>query len=324
MTSLLGSQHCTREVSISDSVPGDPATSARTIAPIHVMIMSEQLIVSVASESADSSVRRRALVVETSGVTVDYTRGAEADPLHTESLLGNAAVRIRVASVAVHNFLCARGFRFPVIFASPRADNAAARTSDTNGTDATAALVVAAQWPAGVDTVLRSVSISAAPCSVWIEGGVVAPLAELWNRWRDAARRLGLLPRESPRERGLPLRIDTLAVGELEAQVTVRADLKLYLSVEGTVVLFDPLVTHDVWAAPRERLWDAMSKHYLAVLPGKLGWAVGSLGILGNPAAFARSVSKGVRDMVQLPLESARHDGALGFVGGVRRGNHHT
>ena len=49
-----------------------------------------------------------------------------------------------------------------------------------------------------------------------------------------------------------------------------------------------------VFAAPSAKLWAVLGERYAAGSIGKAGWALGSLGILGNPTGLARSVKAGV------------------------------
>ena len=50
-----------------------------------------------------------------------------------------------------------------------------------------------------------------------------------------------------------------------------------------------------------------------------IGWALGSLEILGNPAGFLRSVRIGLTDTVYLPYEGLTR-GPAAFVTGVTNG----
>ena len=112
-----------------------------------------------------------------------------------------------------------------------------------------------------------------------------------------------------------------LVVEPVSVFVSANVTLKkaLYLSCKDTPFSFARFeLPRDVFSNWTE-LSHALAARYVSALYAHAGWVLGSLELLGSPVAFARSLGRGLSDLVRLPYEGLTRSPAL-FMVGVSRG----
>ena len=72
------------------------------------------------------------------------------------------------------------------------------------------------------------------------------------------------------------------------------------VGLEDSKINLSKLENQSVWSTWYS-LGHRLSMHYLSGALFKAGWVVGSLDMIGSPAAFTRTVTDGVRDFVSFP-----------------------
>ncbi|XP_043198832.1 vacuolar protein sorting-associated protein 13B-like [Amphibalanus amphitrite] len=111
---------------------------------------------------------------------------------------------------------------------------------------------------------------------------------------------------------------DQLTVEPLALTLSVRTHRQLYLSIDDSPLSLPAFQRVGVRTS-LERLLDELVHHYMWSAIYKAGGVVASLDLLGDPAGLARSLTLGVRDLVQLPYRGLL-TGPAGLVGGCGRG----
>nr|XP_015924478.2 vacuolar protein sorting-associated protein 13B isoform X2 [Parasteatoda tepidariorum] len=115
-----------------------------------------------------------------------------------------------------------------------------------------------------------------------------------------------------------PIHFQSLKINVQEISLSIRASLKLYLSLEHSPLRFQPFVKEELFTTYYEA-GRILMMHYLTGALFRAGWVVGSLDILGNPATFARAVGAGVADFVYLPYKGLLK-GPKAFITGLSNG----
>ena len=113
--------------------------------------------------------------------------------------------------------------------------------------------------------------------------------------------------------------LERIRVRDISVQVTVNASVKIHLGLEDTLLNLARYEAHQLWCTSFS-LGHAISRHYLSGALFKAGWVIGSLDVIGNPAAFTRSVQEGIKDFVALPFEGILR-GPWGFLVGLTQGS---
>nr|CAB3267622.1 vacuolar protein sorting-associated protein 13B-like [Phallusia mammillata] len=115
-----------------------------------------------------------------------------------------------------------------------------------------------------------------------------------------------------------PLRFTTLTIHPFVLLLSLRADVKLYVSVDRGAISFSKFVCCDLDTTTNELIQE-ITRHYVADAVYGAGWILGSLDILGNPATTLRSFMQGVTDLVLLPYQGLTK-GPTAFIGGFAQG----
>ena len=110
-----------------------------------------------------------------------------------------------------------------------------------------------------------------------------------------------------------------ITIEEVNLQVSVHASLKVFVGLEDSIINLSKFENQAVWSTWYS-LGHRLSMHYLSGALFKAGWVVGSLDMIGSPAAFTRNVTDGVKDFVSLPFHGIWH-GPWGFVVGLSQGS---
>ena len=110
-----------------------------------------------------------------------------------------------------------------------------------------------------------------------------------------------------------------ITIEEMNLRVSVHASLKVYVGLEDSMINLSKFENSAVWSTWYS-LGHRLSMHYLSGALFKAGWVVGSLDMIGSPAAFTRNVTDGVKDFVSLPFNGIWH-GPWGFVVGLSQGS---
>ncbi|GIY46277.1 vacuolar protein sorting-associated protein 13B [Caerostris extrusa] len=103
-----------------------------------------------------------------------------------------------------------------------------------------------------------------------------------------------------------------------EVSLSLHASLKLYLSLEHSLLRFQPFERENIFTSHYE-IGRMIIIHYFTGALFRAGWVVGSLDLLGNPAGFARAVGVGMSDFVYLPYRGLMH-GPRAFISGLTNG----
>ncbi|XP_033123358.1 vacuolar protein sorting-associated protein 13B-like [Anneissia japonica] len=116
----------------------------------------------------------------------------------------------------------------------------------------------------------------------------------------------------------LPICMQHLTIQPITVQASVHASLKMFISLDGTLLSFGKFDCRPVFTTSRQ-LVQALTMHYTSGALFKAGWAIGSLEILGNPAGLVRNIRSGIADSIYLPYEGLTR-GPAAFVSGVTGG----
>ena len=115
-----------------------------------------------------------------------------------------------------------------------------------------------------------------------------------------------------------PVRLTSINIHPFMLFVSMRASLKVQLSIDRGAISFSKFVCRDVDTTAVDLLQE-ISRHYVADAVYGAGWVLGSLDLLGNPASTLRSFGQGVTDFVALPYRGLA-SGPSGFVAGFAQG----
>ena len=110
-----------------------------------------------------------------------------------------------------------------------------------------------------------------------------------------------------------------VVVEQVDLQVSAHASVKVHVGLEDSKISLGRFDASRVWATWYS-LGHSLSRHYLSGALFKAGWVVGSLDMLGSPAAFTRNVTDGMKDFVALPYEGLWH-GPWGLLVGLTAGS---
>ncbi|XP_076806559.1 intermembrane lipid transfer protein VPS13B-like [Clavelina lepadiformis] len=175
---------------------------------------------------------------------------------------------------------------------------------------------------------LNTVEMGIEPLELQIDGGFAQALSRLLQSYLESA----YIPIENKRSHDLiphnvlseaqalsnPLRFQSLSINPITLVLTIRASVKLQVSVHRGAVSLSKFSCKDVDTTVNE-LAQEMSRHYFADAVFGAGWVIGSLDLLGNPASTIRSFVQGLSDFVVLPYEGLMN-GPTAFIGGFTRG----
>ena len=110
-----------------------------------------------------------------------------------------------------------------------------------------------------------------------------------------------------------------MEIDPLDLHINARATVRMFLSCDDLPLTFAPYNQSNVFSNWHE-ISQLTAAHYAAEAVWKVGWAVGSLEILGSPATFVRSISRGVRDFFSIPYEGITRSPAY-FIWGLGQGS---
>ena len=110
-----------------------------------------------------------------------------------------------------------------------------------------------------------------------------------------------------------------LEIDPLDLHINARATVRMFLSCDDLPLKFAPYNQSNVFSNWHEVSQDAAA-HYVAEALWKVGWAVGSLEILGSPVTLVRSIGRGVREFFSIPYEGITRSPAY-FIWGLGQGS---
>ena len=113
--------------------------------------------------------------------------------------------------------------------------------------------------------------------------------------------------------------IENLEISPVVLHLNARATVRMYLSCDDLPLQFGEYKLHAVFSNWFE-VSQVLASHYTAAAFLKVGWAIGSLEILGSPATWLRSMARGVRDFFTLPYEGITRSPAY-FIWGLGQGS---
>ena len=116
-----------------------------------------------------------------------------------------------------------------------------------------------------------------------------------------------------------PLMVKHLEIDPLDLHINARATLRMFLSCDDLPLKFAAYNHTNVFSNWHE-ISQATAAHYAAEAVWKVGWAVGSLEILGSPATLVRKIGRGVRDFFSIPYEGITRSPAF-FILGLGQGS---
>lgn len=175
------------------------------------------------------------------------------------------------------------------------------------------------------DIFLKSLEISLQPVSLYLEdsflyrvGGLLASfLPTLLHSTESAVTPLSTVL-DVTQSTVHPFSLGELNITPVSLNVTLHASVKLFVSVDDSPLSLGHFHLSPVFL-PFSALVQKLTYHYSTAALFKVGWVLGSLELLGNPAGLVRSFSQGVADFFYLPYDGlTRGPGA--FVSGMSRG----
>lgn len=113
--------------------------------------------------------------------------------------------------------------------------------------------------------------------------------------------------------------VNHLEINPLDLHINARATVRMFLSCDDLPLKFAPYNQSNVFSNWHE-MSQAAAAHYVAEALWKVGWAVGSLEILGSPVTLVRSIGRGVRDFFSIPYEGITRSPAF-FIWGLGQGS---
>ncbi|XP_076348167.1 intermembrane lipid transfer protein VPS13B-like [Tachypleus tridentatus] len=171
--------------------------------------------------------------------------------------------------------------------------------------------------------------MSLTPVSVYLEDTFFYKLFKLLPTFKPSLihRKIVLQSREQllPAEVSMaatslskPIHIHQFHIHPVSLMLSLRASLKLYLSLDHTPLHFHSFQRSNFFSSSY-RLGHMLTMHYLSAALLRAGWVLGSMDLLANPAGFARAVSRGLTDFVLMPYRGLLR-GPWAFVTGVSDG----
>ncbi|GBL80678.1 Vacuolar protein sorting-associated protein 13B [Araneus ventricosus] len=115
-----------------------------------------------------------------------------------------------------------------------------------------------------------------------------------------------------------PVHLEHFKFNVTEVSVSLHADIKMYLSIERSLLNFQPFEREELFTSHYE-IGEMITGHYMTGAMFKAGWIAGSIDLFGNPAGFARAVRDGVSDFIYLPYQGLLH-GPRSFISGLTNG----
>ena len=113
--------------------------------------------------------------------------------------------------------------------------------------------------------------------------------------------------------------LNKIVIEAIDLQVSAHASVKVFVGLEDSKINLSRFENQAVWSTWYS-LGHRLSMHYLSGALFKAGWVVGSLDMIGSPAAFTRTVTDGVKDFVSLPYNGI-WNGPWGFLVGISQGS---
>ncbi|XP_074656098.1 intermembrane lipid transfer protein VPS13B-like [Tubulanus polymorphus] len=114
------------------------------------------------------------------------------------------------------------------------------------------------------------------------------------------------------------IRLHSLSVRPIQMYLSVHASMKLFLASDNTPLKFAEFTRTDLTASA-DRLLRMLVMHYASGALFRAGWVIGSLELVGNPTGLVQNVTRGVVDLLRLPMEGLGQ-GPGYFLSGVRQG----
>ena len=164
----------------------------------------------------------------------------------------------------------------------------------------------------------RSITLSCkAPLHLFVEDTFVEHALEYAQEWvaqvgGDHQQSTETLHPDAPASSNVCY-IDVIAVSPMCVYASARISKTVFLSFDDTKLEFKGFQQQRWLSTKVAHMAMAMLGHYVSEATSQVGWVLASLGIIGNPANFARHVRDGLRDLVSLPMSKA-NDGALAVV----------
>ena len=115
-----------------------------------------------------------------------------------------------------------------------------------------------------------------------------------------------------------PLVISSLVIGPTAFYLNARISLKVLLSCSDSPFRFPRYELVNIYSNWSE-VSHTLAAHYATMIVMHVGWLLGSLELIGSPAAFILSVGRGLRDLVTLPYQGLTRSPTL-FILGIGHG----
>lgn len=175
---------------------------------------------------------------------------------------------------------------------------------------------------------VHSVLVSCEPVTMFLEDTLVYRIVMLAESFLPPAQEYDLFSDSSRIETALLLNncssiLNPLVIGKFDIEpvtihLTLHASIKLFIGMDDTSLTLGHFHMSPVYA-PASAFAVKVFSHYMSSVMFKIGWVVGSLELLGNPAGLIRNFSQGLSDFFFLPYDGlTRGPGA--FVSGMSRG----
>jgi vacuolar protein sorting-associated protein 13B len=252
---------------------------------------------------------------------------------HMDGKVNLSELALTLNSFQLDNQLEGELFQFPVVLMAnesySKTHNTSSQRKPRIGSCMKPFLSIKLQYePNSKGPFLHSVLVSCEPVTVFLEDTLVYRMAVLAESFLPPTQECDILINTASHETRLLLNectsiLNPLVIGEfkikpLTIHLTLHASAKLFIAMDDTSLSLGQLHICPVYA-PASMFAQKVFYHYMSSVMFKIGWVVGSLELLGNPAGLIRNFSQGLADFFFLPYDGlTRGPGA--FVSGMSQG----
>lgn len=252
---------------------------------------------------------------------------------HSDDKSVLSELTLTLNSFQLDNQLEGELFQFPVVLLANESfsnlNNTSSQRKPRVGTSLKPFLSIKMKYEPNMETTfLHSVLVSCEPITMFLEDTLVYRMVVLAESFLPPAQEHDLFSDRSFLETTLLLNecssiLNPLVIGKFDIQpvtihLTLHASIKLFIGMEDTSLSLGHFHMSPVYA-PTSAFAQTVFSHYMSSVMFKIGWVVGSLELLGNPAGLIRNFSQGLSDFFFLPYDGlTRGPGA--FVSGMSQG----
>jgi hypothetical protein len=97
--------------------------------------------------------------------------------------------------------------------------------------------------------------------------------------------------------------IKELSVSKAVIIASVRSTQYMFLSLDAATIELDAVQYANVFSRPQGKVFEALALKFGGDVVYRVGWVLGSLGLIGSPGNLVRNVAEGVRDLIVLPYQ---------------------